>query len=122
MGTIERQRGVTLLGWLFLLIPLATVGYTGIRLVPIYMNYMRVAKSLDQIVTETGAEDTAQSIRFSIEKRFDIESINFPDFRDVDIRRDGTSWVLEAKYEDTAPLFSNVSILVSFDKVAQSGG
>ncbi len=38
------QRGVTFLGWLILLIPVAIVVYAGIRLTPIYLNYMRVAQ------------------------------------------------------------------------------
>ena len=43
------QRGVTFIGWLFLLVPVAIVVYAGIRLTPIYLNYMRVAKSLSQV-------------------------------------------------------------------------
>ena len=43
----SRQRGVTFLGWMFLLIPLAMVVYAGIRLAPMYLNYMRVARSVE---------------------------------------------------------------------------
>ena len=43
------QRGVTFLGWLLLLTPVAIVIYAGIRLTPVYLNYMRVARSLDRL-------------------------------------------------------------------------
>jgi len=45
----HRQRGITFIGWIVLLIPVASVGYAGIRVVPVYLNYMKVAKALEQI-------------------------------------------------------------------------
>ena len=114
------QRGVTLLGWLCLLVPVAIVVYSGIRLTPIYLNYMRVAKALTQTANEAHGLDTnAQSLRYSLEKHFDIEGITKPDTRDIDIHRDNDHWVEIADYEDLAPLFGNVSLLVQFHKEAE---
>jgi Domain of unknown function (DUF4845) len=113
-----RQRGVTFIGWLFLLLPIAVVGYAGIRLAPVYLNYMKVARTLEQTAAEFGNDDSvsAQRLRNSIEKRLDIESVSYPTVRDIVVRREGQAWVLQAAYEDVAPLFSNVSLLVTFDR------
>ena len=123
---IRRQRGVTFIGWLFLLTPLAIVGYIGIRLVPIYLNYMRVAHSVEQSAVELKTDDVAALtpllIRATLSKHFDIESISFPDVKDLSVTRDGTGWTIEAKYEDTAPIFGNISMIVDFDKVGKIGG
>jgi hypothetical protein len=123
---IKRQRGVTFIGWLFLLTPVAIVGYIGIRLVPIYLNYMRVAHSVEQTAVELKADDVATLtpllIRSTISKHFDIESISFPDVKDLSVTRDGSGWTIEAKYEDTAPIFGNISMIVDFDKVGKIGG
>ena len=123
---ISRQRGVTFIGWLFLLIPMAIVGYIGIRLVPIYLNYMRVSHSVEQTASELKTDDAATLtpllIRATISKHFDIESISFPNVQDVAVTRDGTGWTIEAKYEDAAPLFGNISMTVDFDKVSKIGG
>ncbi len=118
------QRGVTFIGWLFLLLPVAIVVYAGIRAAPVYLNYVKVARVLQQTASESKADESvsAQSLRAAINRRFDIEEINYPDGKDVQITRDGQHWVLEVKYEDTAPLFANVALLLSFDKVAQTGG
>ena len=122
---IKRQRGVTFIGWLFLLVPVAILGYVGIRLVPIYLNYMRVAQSVTQTATELKTDEaatlTAQSIRSTVGKHFDIESITFPDVKDVSITRDGSGWTIEAKFEDTAPLFGNIALVIDFDKVGKIG-
>ena len=123
---LRHQRGVTFLGWLFLLIPLAVVFYAGIRLAPVYLNYMRVARSLDQTASSladgTGTAVSQQSIFNSLSRHFEVESIDFPAVKDVTIQRQGNSWVVEAKYQDVAPLFANVALLIDFDKVAHIGG
>ena len=123
---VRRQRGVTFIGWLFLLIPVAILGYVGIRLVPIYLNYMRVAQSVAQTASEMKTDEAASLtpvlIRASLSKHFDIESIEFPDVKDVSITRDGSGWTIEAKYQDVAPVFSNITLNVDFDKVGKIGG
>ena len=122
---VRRQRGVTFIGWLFLLIPVAILGYVGIRLVPIYLNYMRVAQSVTQTASEMKTDEAAALtpvlIRSTLAKHFDIDSITFPDVRDVTITRDGSGWTIEAKFEDTTPLFGNISLVVDFDKVGKIG-
>jgi hypothetical protein len=122
---IRRQRGVTFIGWLLLLIPVAILGYVGIRLVPIYLNYMRVAHSVEQTADEMKTEDVAtltpRAIRATLSKHFDIESITFPGVQDVTVTRDGSGWTIEAKFEDSAPLFGNISMVVDFDKVSKIG-
>ena len=115
----QRQRGVTFIGWLFLLIPVAIVGYAAIRLTPIYLNYMKVVRAMEQTADEFRGEESLSPnvIRVSLEKRFDVDSINKPSVREIGIRKDGSGWIMEANYEDLAPLFANGFILMQFDKV-----
>jgi hypothetical protein len=47
--------------------------------------------------------------------------VEFPEAKEMKITRNGRSWVIEAAYDDQAPLFSNVFILVSFDKSVTIG-
>jgi hypothetical protein len=117
----RRQRGVTAIGWVFLLIPMAIVIYSAIRLVPVYLNYTKVARSMEQLSKESAAGDSAQSLRFALEKRLDIEGITFPDIKDFGIRRDGQSWVVEIDYEDGAPLLSNLQVTAKFQESVRLG-
>jgi len=121
----RRQRGITLIGWVILLVPVAIVGYAGIRLLPMYLNYMRVAHSVDTTASELKSDEggtlTPAAIRNSLAKHFEIESITFPETKDVTVTREGTGWTIEAKFEDTAPLFGNISLVVDFDKVGKIG-
>src|SRR4051812_42549813 len=110
------QRGITFIGWLILLIPIAVVGYTVLRLVPVYLNYSKIARSMDQLAQESRASDSAQNIRFNLDKRLDIEGVTFPELKDFVITRDGAVWVVDVDYEDGAPLLSNVAITAKFSK------
>jgi|SRR6516164_5663608 hypothetical protein len=118
----NRQVGVTAIGWLFLLTPLAIVIYAGIRLAPVYLNYMKVAKAMDQAGSELKAGGAnPQSIRTSIDKHFEIDMVDYPTTRDMKITKDGAAWVVESQYDDDAPLFANLSLHVTFDKKVKIG-
>jgi hypothetical protein len=119
----SKQTGVTLIGWIILMIPIAICGYAGIRLAPVYLNYMKVARSLEQVKAEYKGSDAGSqlAVRTALEKHLNIESVDFPDIKDIKITREGKSWVVNAAYDDQAPLFSNVFILVSFDKTVTLG-
>jgi len=117
----RNQRGVTFIGWLFLLTPMAIVGYAGIRLAPIYLNYSKVSRAMEQTAQESRADDSAQNIRFAIDKRLDVEGVSFPETKDFTIRRDGQSWLMEIEYEDGAPMLSNVELTAKFKKTVRMG-
>jgi len=121
----KHQRGITAIGWLILMIPVAIVFYAGIRVSPLYLNYMKVVHSLDSVATEISNEgQTADGLRNAVDKHFQIESVDYPDKKDLKISRVGNVWQIEANYDDQSPLFANIAILITFDKIVKlkSGG
>jgi len=121
----KHQRGITAIGWLILMIPVAIVFYAGIRVSPLYLNYMKVVHSLDSVATELNNEgQTADGLRTAVDKHFQIESVDYPDKKDLKITRVNNVWQIEANYDDQSPLFSNIAILITFDKIVKlkSGG
>ena len=116
----QRQKGVTFIGWLFLLAPLALLVYCGIRLTPVYLNYFAVSKSLSQVASEykgaEGAPVNVAEVRNALQRRFDVDGINYPEVKIITVAREGEKWVLEANYEDEVKVFSGISLLVHFDK------
>jgi hypothetical protein len=118
----NRERGVTAIGWLFLLTPIAIVGYAGIRLAPLYLNYMKVTRALDQAASDYKAGADPQSIRTAVDRHFEIDMVDFPTTKDMKVTRQGDGWLLEMAYDDEAPLFGNIALHVSFDKQVHTGG
>jgi hypothetical protein len=117
------QRGITFIGWLILLVPVAIVFYAGVRLTPVYLNYMKVTHSLDAVAAEIPNESAAaDGLRNAIGKHFQIDELDYPDPKDIKIVRENSVWTMEADYEDQAPLFANMAILVTFDKKVKLKG
>jgi hypothetical protein len=116
----QHERGVTFLGWVILLLPVAMVLYAGIRLTPAYLEYMKIARTLDQVRDELkGDQPDAAMIRNTIERRFDVEDVTVMTVRDTDklkVTKEGSGYKVEAVYQAVAPYVSNVSLVVNFDK------
>ena len=116
----KHQRGITAIGWLILMIPFAIVFYAGIRVSPLYLNYMKVVHSLDSVASEVSNDgQSADGLRNAVDKHFQIESVDYPDKKDLKISRVGNVWQIEANYDDQSPLFANIAILITFDKIVK---
>jgi hypothetical protein len=119
----NRQRGVTFIGWIVLLTPLAIVAYAGVRLAPVYLNYMKVVRALSLVASDSTGNNDPRSIRATIDKHFEIDMVDYPTSKDIKVTRGGAGgWDVEASYDDEAPLFANVSLHVVFDKIVHTGG
>jgi hypothetical protein len=114
----SKQHGVTFIGWLFLLLPLAIICYAAIRLVPKYLVYTEVSRSMTQVANEfkDDPQVSVTALRVSLEKHFDIESIDFPAAKDVSFTREDGIWVAEINYQDGVPLFAGIALTVDFSK------
>ena len=113
----QSQRGVTLIGWIILLIPVAILVLAAIRLTPIYLNYFSVSKYMATVASENkGETSSADGLRNSLDKHFQVGYIDHPSAKDIDVHREGSHWVMIADYEDVAPLLGNVSLLAQFHR------
>jgi len=118
----SKQRGVTFFGWIVLLIPWAVVGYAGIRLAPVYLNYMKVVRALNLVESDAAGSDNPNAIRSTISKHFEIDMVEYPTAKDIKVTKAGSGgWDVEASYDDEAPLFANLSLHLVFDKTVHAG-
>jgi hypothetical protein len=109
---------MTLLGILVLVVVVGSCVYAGIRVTPKYLEYMRIAATLEKVRDEFDANpgSTEFMLRKSIERHFDIEMVEVISANDIEISKDGGAFNMRASYEDTVPLAGNVSFLLDFDK------
>lgn len=117
----HRQLGMTFLGGLVLLVVVGSWVYVGIRLTPVYLNYMKVASTLEKVRDEYAANPATTDfmIRKAIERHWDIEMISGIDYKDVQVKRLGDAFAMRADYEEQIHLVANVSLLVQFDKTVE---
>jgi hypothetical protein len=114
---MRKQRGVTMIGWIFLLVPVAIVLYAGIRVGPEYLNYYKVVQALKETAAQLKGDDSVSqaSIRSAIEKRFDTGYVDEPKVKEIAIAKGDTGWTMTADYEKSVPLFGNLYLLMSFN-------
>jgi hypothetical protein len=117
----DRQRGMTFIGILILVVVVGAWVYAGIRLVPKYLEYVRVASTLEKVRDEFDANpgSTEFMLRKAIERHFDIEMVDVIGANDIEIKKEDGVFKMRANYEDTVPLVYNVSFLLTFDKTVE---
>jgi hypothetical protein len=113
----SRQRGMTFLGLITILLILALALYAGIRLVPVFGEYMEVSRALEAVRDEHSALDTnPQMIRNSLERRWDVEDIAGIGWKEVEITKTEDGFDVVANYEVETPFLGNVFLLAKFNK------
>lgn len=119
-GMRARQGGATFLGMVIILGILGVGVYAGIRLVPLYFEYMEVARAMEQVSKEFDGEPvTVQQIRTSLDRRWTIEDIKSIQPKEMEIRKQGSGVTMRAFYRAEAPFIANVSLVVDFDKTVE---
>ncbi|HKS58530.1 MAG TPA: DUF4845 domain-containing protein [Steroidobacteraceae bacterium] len=116
----SRQRGATFIGIVVIVAILGFAVYAGIRLVPIYLEYMAVARALEETAKEhSGGPTTPTQLRNSLDRRWTIETIDSVQPPDIEIKKAGTGWTMRAWYRAEAPFIGNVSLVADFDKTVE---
>jgi hypothetical protein len=113
----RRQRGATFLGMLTIIAILGFALYGGIRLTPLYLEYMAIVRALEQTAKEHNDGPTnPQELWTSLDRRWTIEDIKSIQPKDVEIKRTASGFTMRAYYQAKAPFVGNVSLVADFDK------
>jgi hypothetical protein len=118
----SRQRGATFLGMVVIIAILGFALYAGIRLMPIYLEYMSVVRALEQTAKENLDGNTSPTdLRNALDRRWTIEDIHSITPKDIEIKKAGAGWTMRAWYRAEAPFIANVSLVADFDKTVRAG-
>ncbi len=113
----SRQAGMTTLGLVILASFVGLFAFAGIRLTPVYLNYMKIVGVVDGVREEfDGLNASRSQIRSSISRRFDIESVGIITAKDVKVLKVDGGHEVAATYSHKAPFIANISFVVDFDK------
>lgn len=114
-----RQAGMTTLGMIILASFVGLIAFAGLRLTPIYLNYMKVVGVVNGVRDEFDGQATSRAaLRTYIGRRFGVEDVKVISARDVKVKAVDGGFEVSAKYDHTAPFISNISFTVHFDKKA----
>lgn len=125
MSIRQRSKGITLIGFVVLLLVVGFFAYLAMRLIPMYVEYMGVVKAMEQLKSEGGAGNKSPyqirrdlSFKFSLQY---VESGAIPDDAIMVTRKAGAT-TLRIRYERRVPFIHNIELVGTFDKSIDLSG
>ena len=117
MSMRRGQRGITLIGFVLVLMVAGFFAYLLMRLFPVYSEYF----SLVRVMNETAAEanvgtKTPEQIKESMDRRMYISYITNVTKKDIQVGRENGIYKMRVKYEVRGKLIYNLDFIASFDK------
>ena len=117
MSTLQGQRGITLIGFIFVLIIAGFFAYLAMRLFPVYSEYF----SLVRVMNETAAEadvgtKSPEQIREMMDRRMYISYITSVTKKDIQVGRENGVYKMRVHYEVRGKLLYNLDYVATFDK------
>jgi Domain of unknown function (DUF4845) len=116
----KHQQGMTFIGLLCILALAGAVVYAGIRLAPLYLNYMKIARTMEAVATEVkGDNPDPATMRVLIDRHFNIEDPSVISAKDIEITKDDGGVQMHVAYDDSVPYVANVYLGAHFDKTVK---
>ena len=112
-----RQGGITLIGLLMVVAFIGVIGLAVIKIVPLYMEKMRIGTVLSDLQEELGAGgNSPASIRVALNNQFYVESLRDLQPDEVKIERKGEGYSIQINREARAPFFGDLYFVVVIDE------
>ncbi|PJK10588.1 DUF4845 domain-containing protein [Lysobacteraceae bacterium NML95-0200] len=121
---MKQQRGITLTSFLMVLAVVGFFLFIGMKLFPMYQEYWSVSKAVKSVAADSTVSATPESIRNSLDKRFEVNYVDSLRGRDVKVERSTGGVLIIAEYEVRKPLIYNLDIVARFrvEEAKQAAG
>lgn len=106
-----RQRGLSLVGLLFVGLIVVVLLMLGAKLVPAVVEYIAIERAVQKIKNEA---NTVSEIRAAFDRYATIEDIKSITSRDLDITKEGDRIVISYAYTYNVPILDNVRLVIDF--------
>jgi hypothetical protein len=117
---MNRQRGVTFVGMVFIAGLIVFVAIIGLKLIPAYIEYATIVNHLREIARSPDARGASpKDIQVMFNKRAQIDAIDVVKGNDIEVEKEGDQVILRTAYSSKIKLFGNLSACIDF--VATSG-
>lgn len=117
MHNTRRQRGMTAIGWLLVLVLVLVGAIILMKLVPVYIDGYKVYSSLASLEEDSNAKGKSPiELRKMLMKRLDINMVTDVGTDDISFSRDRNGTMVEVDYEARRQLFGNMYVVIVFNK------
>jgi hypothetical protein len=123
--SMRRQSGITLIGFVMILMVVGFFAFLIMRLFPVYSEYYGVVQAMKGVAAEVGiATKTPEQIKESLNRKLYISYVTSVKAINIRVARDGGNYRLIVKYEVRGPLIYNLEYIATFERteVLNRGG
>jgi len=117
MHTPNRQRGLSMIGFLFVSAVVLVVALLAFRMMPAYIEYFTIQKALEGALADSN-DLSVMSIRRAMDRRLAADYADAITAKDVEVTKNGSVVTAAVSWEKRLPVVKNVSILLEFDASA----
>jgi sensor histidine kinase regulating citrate/malate metabolism len=114
----KRQRGLSMLGFLFVAAVVVISVMIGFRVLPSYIEYYSVTQALERALVDAKDLNSAAEIRSAFQKRADAGYIESVSGKDVDVVKNKNDVTASATWSRKLPLVGNASLWLDFEASA----
>ena len=118
MNTRTGQSGLTIIGFIFVAAVVLSVAMIGFRVLPSYIEYFSVEKTLKQTLLNSRENVTLAEFRRDFDLKASADYIDSVRGSDVELSKQGNVIFATATWSKTLPLVGNASILLDFQASA----
>jgi hypothetical protein len=112
----NRQRGITLIGFIVVLGVVGMFAYIGFKLFPMYQEFYAVKSALRGLADEPDIGNTDPTrIQTMFLRRLDISYSQNVKKEHFKIERGDAGWVMTVQYEVRKPLIANLDVVGKFN-------
>jgi Tfp pilus assembly major pilin PilA len=119
MNMRSKVKGITLIGFAIVLCVLGFFAYLAMRLVPMYVEYMGVVKTMELERKEPGvAQRSLEEIRRDMSLKFTtqyVDDASVPPTA-ITLKKEATGATLRVAYEKRVPFMYNIDLIGTFDR------
>jgi hypothetical protein len=117
---VSKQRGLTLLSWIVVILFLLFQGVIAMNVVPVYMTDMSVKKIMEELPNDPIVRETASSdLRALVAKRLSINSVYSITPEQIKVRKGSGLNIVTIEYEPRGTLIGNLEYIVKFKHEAR---
>ena len=116
---MNKQQGITLIGFLFVLAIAGFFAYMAMKLVPAYSEYMGVVKAMKAVASEPDlATKSPQEIQRDLAFKGSFQYVDDKTFsaQNITIKNGPGGGTLQVKYDKDVPFVYNIDFLLHFEK------
>ena len=112
----SKQRGITLIGFIIVLVVAGFFAYMGMVRGPAYSEYYGVVKAMNTVAADATPSTTEmEPIRRALDRQFNVGYVDSVTGRDAKLIRDKTTGnMLSMVYEVRKPFIYNIDFVVKF--------